>query len=300
MDDIQSNYSKILVRRSDAMGDILMATPIIRKLYNDRNGKCFIDFQLHEHHKDTLTCNPFIRNIIPSNQPLQEKYDLIIDLDLIYEKRPSLHVIDAYAELAFGNNNFDKSIDLFTDQLSKQLADNLKNNLQKDYIVLHVRNYPGTSRNINLDFWNQLVLNILNNTELYIVFIGQNSDVAFSSNERLIDLRHQINLLTVKEIIANAKMFIGSDTGTLHVAGTTNTDIIGLFTSVRSEYRQPFRIQGKFIPIAADIECYGCQEKYTPPVCSIDCLRGDYECQNRFDAGKVADIVIKLYNKTNV
>lgn len=294
MEDIQANYPRILVKRLEAMGDILMATPIIRKLYNDRSGKCFIDFQLHEPHKDVILLNPFVRYVIGIHEPLPDTYDMIINLDLVYEKKPTKHVIDAYAEMVFGNTKLDKSMDLFTDSMNTHQADHLYSQINNDFIVLHIRNYPGTSRNISLDFWNKLIIEVIGQTDLSIVFIGKGNDICFTGNDRFIDARNQYSIKTVKEIIARAKIFVGSDTGTLHIAGTTNTDIIGLFTSVRPQYRFPVRLQGKFIGIAANIDCHGCQEQFAPPVVKIDCMRGDYECQNRFDPIQVSKFIKDL------
>ncbi len=296
MDVNPDNYPKILLRRFEAMGDILMITPIIRKLYNDRGGKCHIDFQLYEPHKIILEHNPFVRHVLGMNEPFPCEYDIVINLDLVYEKKPKIHAVDAFAELVFGTTNFDKSLDLFTSEVNKTTADHIKSMIGNDYIVLHVRNHPGTSRNININFWQGLVESLLSKTTVSIAFIGQQNEVCFFGNDRLIDLRHRFDILTIKEIIARAKLFVGSDTGTLHVAGTTNTDILGLFTSVRSEYRLPFRLRGKFIPIASDIDCYGCQEQFTPPVARIDCMRGDYECQNRFNPESVTEQILSLLN----
>lgn len=294
MDAILSNYPKILIKRFEAMGDILMSTPIIRKLYNDRSGKCLIDYQLYDTHQQILKYNPYIRNILGINDQLTDVYNMSINLDLVYEKKPKIHVIDAFAELVFGHSNIDKSLDLFTNELNRQQADKVKKSINNDYIVFHARNYPGASRNISLLFWQDLVKTVLMETNVSIAFIGQGNDAYFFRDEpRTIDLRNQFDILTTKEIISSAKIFVGSDTGTLHVAATTNTDIVGLFTSVRAEYRQPFRSKGRFIPVAANIPCYGCQENFTPPVVQINCMRNDYECQNRFS---VQDVLWNIKN----
>ena len=288
----------ILINRQAEGGDVLMTTPIVRKLYNDYNGECDIDFFVIEHCREYIENNPYIRAVysgLPSEETKQN-YDRVIDLDLVYEKSPEVHAIDAYAMHVFGNTDFDKSVELTVLPKDKARAQQLLSTIG-NYVVLHQRRYPWPSRNIPEEFWRVVVRKILNETELFVVQIGSVREPAFSGHSRLIDARGSLSVPQLKEVIASAKLYMGVDSGPAHVASATETDMLVLYTSVREEYRRPLRQKGKFIPVAANIDCYGCHAKNPAPCTTFICHRGDVDCVNRFDPEVIAQKAIELINK---
>jgi len=95
-----------------------------------------------------------------------------------------------------------------------------------------------------------------------------------------------VNKLTVHQnlaLIDRASAFVGVDAGLLHVAACTETPILGFFTAVRAEYREPRYRQARHINIASNIECYGCVETLPAPLLGYKCARQDNECVRRFD-----------------
>lgn len=293
------NYPRILINRRAALGDVLMATPIVRKLFLDREGKCSIDFSTNQEYELLLKHNPYIRNTIASsyeNINLRE-YDIVINLDLVYEKNPLLHPIDAYSKYVFGIELPDKTTELVTNDSAKENAKRFKELIGNDYLVLHLRNVYGASRNLSMSFWHKLVGHLINKTEQRIIFIGSPQDNFFQGHHRLIDARGQFDLLSLKEVINQSQLFVGTDSGPMHVAASTEVDIVAMFTSVKHNLRQPFRTFGNFFPFAAQIDCYGCQSRFLPPVTSIHCLRNDYECVNRFDPLTITEKIVTILQK---
>lgn len=65
-----------------------------------------------------------------------------------------------------------------------------------------------------------------------------NQEVDYSKGLDLID---KTSLLEAGKIIAGAKAIVGLDNGLLHVAGCTQTPIVGAYTTVESIYRLPYR-----------------------------------------------------------
>lgn len=293
------NYPRILINRRAALGDILMATPIVRKLFHDRQGKCFIDFSVNQEYEPLLKHSPYIRNIIaaPYETINLHEYDIIINLDLVYEKNPLLHPVDAYSKYVFGIELSDKTTELFTDDYSKDNAKRFKEVIGNDYLVLHLRNAYGASRNLSMRFWHELIGHLINKTEQRIIFIGSLQDNFFQGHNRLIDARGQFDLLSLKEVISQSRLFVGTDSGPMHIAASTDVDIVAMFTSVEYNLRHPFRSSGNFFPFAARIDCYGCQARFLPPVTSIHCLRNDYECVNRFDPLTIAEKIVTILQK---
>lgn len=290
------DYPRILINRRAALGDVLMTTPILRKLYNEHNQKCFIDFSINEEYKSLIEDNPYIRTVItlPYKDIDLHDYDLIINLDLVYEKQPLLHPVNAYSNYVFGQELFSKEIDFFTKDAAKVCAQNFKNTINNDYIVFHLRNAYGTSRNLPMQFWHDLLNELVGRINQSIIFVGSFQDNFFQGHPQLIDARGQFDLPALKEVIANSKLFVGTDSGPMHIATTTTTNIVAMFTSVKYEYRQPQRNIGNFYPFVAKIDCYGCQANFLPPVTAIHCMRNDYECVKRFSPREVGNCITKI------
>ena len=144
------------------------------------------------------------------------------------------------------------------------------------------------SRNLNIHKWRAIVDEILSTTDLKIVQVGSPNEVCFNDDARLLNWMGQLSLQQLKVLIAEAQVYLGIDSGTLHVAACTQTPIVAMFTSCHHTYREPLgRNKSQFFPIPADIECYGCQSRMPPPVTGVVCARGDVACIESFVPEKI-------------
>lgn len=98
------------------------------------------------------------------------------------------------------------------------------------------------------------VVHYINSKGYEVVFLGKtqaklghenmiikgnfSNEVDYSKGLNLID---KTNLLQAGKIIAKAKAIVGLDNGLLHVAGCTDTPIVGAFTSVSPHVRMAYR-----------------------------------------------------------
>lgn len=287
--------SRILINRQHAGGDVLLAEPIVRKLYEIRNGDCIIDFCTAPNNVQCIEHSPFINKVVNNFNFFD--YDTIINLDNSYEKFPSIHPIDVYENYAFGARmGISKTPKIYTNEKDSDVANFLKNKFGP-YCVLHMRNSNSEldSRNIDPSVWKTLVELIINTTSMKVVVVGSSSDIFFHDpQDRIIDIRGSVNIRQLKEVIENSLGFVGSDSLPAHVANSTNRPSIVLYTSAKIETRMP-DISTKFIPIKADIECYGCREHNTPPVYNSSCYRKDVECTRRFDPETIFEQIKKNF-----
>ena len=122
-----------------------------------------------------------------------------------------------------------------------------------------------------------------------------------------INLINETTLLEAAKIMHHAKAVVGVDNGLLHVAGCTNTAIVGGFTSVSPEIRMPVRnnILGyNFYPIVPEpsIGCCQCQEK-TNFLYGHDyrsCIYDDRKCVEAMSSDKfIAKLDQLLYEPNN-
>jgi len=282
------DMENILVIRPAALGDVIMATGIIRAL-KQRYPHATIDVATNDF--EVFRNSTRIRYAAPANQFDRNHYDLVIDLEMAYELNPQMHTIDAYAAKA--------DIDPATTDLHTELFVQLEHHaflahvgLPEKFVVVHQRHHHWTSRNLPRSFYFELMREIVNQTGHAVVQIGNNDDFTFGSIDGcLYDLTNQLSLHQTAALISQARAFVGIDGGPMHIAATTNTPIIGLFTSVKSQYRAPRNRNAAYIGIASDIECYGCVENQPAPVTKYYCMRGDDECTRRFS---VTDVIKKL------
>jgi ADP-heptose:LPS heptosyltransferase len=124
-----------------------------------------------------------------------------------------------------------------------------KNSIHQKYILIH----PVTTwanRTWPAEKWMELVKR-LNDDGIYVISIGKDSsETGFFNVEKPVfnfDIPYGMNLMNKTSIsecyhlINNATCFITMDSGLLHLAGTTNTPIIHLGSSLNPEFRMPYR-----------------------------------------------------------
>ncbi len=92
----------------------------------------------------------------------------------------------------------------------------------------------------------------------------------------------EFDLAELKALIARAALYIGGDSGPLHIAGTTGVPVVGLYGPTLPVRSQPFR-SARFISAAAevsDLPCRPCNQRRCEP--------GDFRCLTGISAETVA------------
>ncbi len=277
---IKNFKTRILVIRQLAMGDVILTTPIVKKLFHDYQGHCVIDILTKR--ADVYANNPWVNEVFtPENMKKNLlDYDKVINLDLAYEKQPQLHIVDAYAYYSHGFEfpDSEKRLELFPSFFDKiYIKERMKNEVGRDYLVIHMRHDTWPSRNLPLAVWKQFVDILIEKTSLHIVQVGSGHEIAFDYNPRLLNYLDKLTLHELKCVIEGSKLYVGIDSGTLHVAATTDVPMICLFTSAHHDMRKPLGRSPytPFIPIMPKLSCYGCQKNITPPITGVVCHVGD-------------------------
>ena len=276
--------SKFLFMRNGALGDVILTTGIIREFCKINN--CKVDVQTGC--VDVFRNNPYIENIV--SNPNYSNYEKVFDLNWVSEKNGDKHSMDAFSEFVFGYRNTNVTPELFALESDEVL------DVPSPYVVFHLRRHHGISRNLPEKFYIEIIKGVLNNTNMNIVVIGSSSDIRING-DRIID---KVNMLSLQQsycLIKNAKCFVGADSAPIHIAACTQTPLLAFFTQSHHERREAKYRKAKHISVGANIECYGCLEKYyVPPFGPYDCHRGDGECVNRFDATTVTKQILELIN----
>jgi GT2 family glycosyltransferase/ADP-heptose:LPS heptosyltransferase len=255
----------IRIKRMGALGDVILTTPLIIHL------SAMNDIHVTTGCPEVFKNHPAVKTI-NTNFPC----DQFIDLDLAYENDPKKHIVDAYAKAAQCPEFRYMPPWIWGDE--HPLPD------LKNYVVVHAAR-TWENRTWPAEYWDQVSYH-LGSMGYAVIAVGSNSDmkVRDATNIRGMTI-HQL-----KTIINGAKAFIGSDSGILHIAATTETPIVGIFTCAKGEYRLPKRSNA--VAVRTNLECYGCLHDVTPPVTYVGCKIGGNPCVREI----TPDAVISVFN----
>ena len=92
----------------------------------------------------------------------------------------------------------------------------------------------------------------------------------------------EFDLAELRALVSRVAVYIGGDSGPLHIAGTTTTPIVALFGPTLAERSMPWRDPRWFAEAvdAGPLECRPCRQR--------ECVPGDFRCLSRITAEQVA------------
>jgi ADP-heptose:LPS heptosyltransferase len=262
----------ITIKRTAAIGDILMMTPIVQALIR-KHGEVFLQVapSLHDKMHALLNC-PGVLTVT------REAHGDVIDLNNAYELRPHLHPVEAYA-LAAGVDLADTTR-AFCNKFYGSASGGF------DVIIHATKSWP--NRTLPLSFWAELVKE-LQAAGLSVACVAQNVGEVVPGCDSVFIGRE---LPFVAGLIQyGANVFICGDSGPLHLAACTDTPIIGLFTIATAERRKPWKREN-FVGINAAVNCVGCLHRAPMPCSFIDCEFQDerkHACLNGFSIAEIVE-----------
>jgi len=122
------------------------------------------------------------------------------------------------------------------------------NNLPEKYVTIHaVQTWP--SRTWDTIKWQELA-NKLNNENIKVVLVGKNESekgISISYDkptfkiDNVIDLTNKLSIDQTWHVLNKSEMVITMDSGILHLAGSTDSYILQLGSSIDFRFRAPYR-----------------------------------------------------------
>ena len=101
----------------------------------------------------------------------------------------------------------------------------------------------------------------------------------------------EFDLSELRVLVARAALYVGGDSGPLHVAGTTTTPIVALFGPTLPERSMPWRRNGRAMAIdAGPLPCRPCHQR--------TCVPGDFRCLTSITPARVIDAAETLLKET--
>lgn len=236
----------------NGLGDTLASTPLIRKLKNSYSKKILL-----------ITKYPELFNGNPNIEKTYKSGSVNIDFfkqNYIYHN--SFHNIGQKNE--FGVEIKSNTIDirqhhaiqlgftLFKDELEMEYYPHDYKpieNLPEKFVLIHpVQTWP--SRTWSAQNW-MMLTKMLNDIGVSVVSVGKDSsEVGFFNIDKPVfnfqisdglNLMNKTDISQVWHLISKSMCFVTMDSGLLHIAGTTDSEILMLGSSIRPELRAPYR-----------------------------------------------------------
>ena len=257
-----------------------MTTPIIRQLSRDHPGE-----QIHvvTGYPWVYADNPYVEHTSPPPSIVGHR-DRIVDLDLAYERRPRMHIVDAYAEEA-GVVMHDKQQEVWFPCARRRAVDRL---VPEGAVLLHPAR-AWENRTLPVAVWKDVFVKLVEaDYKVFIIGLPSDLDLNMADAPPRHDLRGHLTPAEVAYAATKAACFVGTDSGLLHVVGATECPIVGIFTCAKAEYRLPYRhgeLGWRCKAITPVLDCYGCLADEPPPVTTLGCRRGDTGLHRRDDTG---------------
>ena len=234
----------------NSLGDTLCATPIVRKISKSYNRKVHVISK----HPDLFKNSPYVDRNIPYTDEefdrVNKEYEVMSTFDVSYKDNGvcNKHNVMDIRQLHAINLGFMLTKDEMTlDYIPNE--DVTLPHLPNKYVLIHpVQNW--NSRTWPAKNW-QMLTQLLNEKGVSVISIGKNSSELGGSNvdKPVFDfpiklgynLMNQTSLDQTWHLMNNCSCFITMDSGLLHLAGTTDCEIIQLGSSINPEFRSPYR-----------------------------------------------------------
>jgi ADP-heptose:LPS heptosyltransferase len=198
---------------------------------------------------------------------------------------------------AFGNNSLNHAVELFADKDDTlEVAKFQKEHDLDQYIVIHMRNWHWTAKNITPEVWLDVFVKVFEQrADFKIVCVGGPTD-NFIDHPLFVDARNKLNSQQLKVLCDGARLFAGVDSGPYWCAAASSTHIIALLTHLRPDVIVPIRAweDGKNTTAIQTLEdCAGCNDDQVRPVSRLVCKKGNTPCNNNFDTDAIATAILE-------
>jgi ADP-heptose:LPS heptosyltransferase len=280
--------NKILVRRTGALGDVILSTPVVRRLRRENpEAEIAVQTAYPDVFRDSPDRVAMLQPGIPPYAWGGEGGATVIDLDLAYERVPEEHVVRAYMLAAFGDGGDPADLQ---QSLAYKWPEVWPG--RRPVVTVHAAKAGWGNRTLPGATW-RAVCAMLEAEGLFPLLVGTGRDQLPGAAAAM----HSTDLLAQAAVIARSACFVGSDSALLHAAGASQVPVAGVFTCARPETRLAWR-NGEpgwtAIAVVPDMECAGCLAHRPPPATEEHCERGDTACVRVVTAAQIVAAVLQL------
>jgi ADP-heptose:LPS heptosyltransferase len=295
----------------NGLGDLICATPTIKKLYDSYQKKIIVISQMPELFKMNPYVDKSFKNASVDKDYLKAHYIMHNSFYLVGKKdergiemKHNMMDIRQFHAIHLGFMLTKDEMECYYKPIEAK-----KNEILGKYAVIHpVNSWP--NRTWSQDNWIKLSKE-LKKWGYNVVAIGKDSSETgfFNVNKpvhdideiEIINLMNQTSISETWHIINNAAVVITMDSGILHLAGTTETPIVELGSPINPEFRRPYRKTSKHIYVrgGCGLHCSSNMKyalEYWDTIDSVQPLIGCLEKKETFECHPSAGQVIHAIN----
>lgn len=274
--------NRILIRRSNAHGDALVATGVCAAL-KKKYPKARIMFCTL--FPEIICQNQYIDEFIELKRINQVKFDVYYNLDYCYEWRPNVDIMTAYAE-AVGVKVEDCKLHMVPQEL--------KTYIPKKYIVIHAGKTDWVGRDWPHDNFIK-ISDMLMDNGYNVVSVGKYTEKEIPCT---VDLRGKTSLSELAWVMSKATAFIGIDSLPMHVAQAFDVPGVSFFGCIKPSSR----IYSKKMHgiTANNLACLGCHHrKPAPSTVTKICETKDLACISGVSVNQMWSKINKVLKEIN-
>jgi len=109
-------------------------------------------------------------------------------------------------------------------------------------------------------------------------------EILKKSTASLLSLVGRLNLREAKELISHSSLFVGPDSGPMHIAASTSTPIVALFGPTLPAHFAPW--QAKAFVVEKELDCRPCKQR--------NCIYEDFRCLRSIDPEEVYQACLRF------
>jgi hypothetical protein len=170
---------------------VILTTPVIREVYRTYGHP---EITFHTAVPAVLSGNPLVRTLAGPREDSGPR-DLVIDLDGACEMRPLMHIVDAYAAVAFSHPLLDKSTESFCPEADQRAVEDLLKHERVNgaaAVVIHpARSWE--NRTFGTRFWDRVCARLVD-FGVPILVVGTRHDVVISDFPKMVRLTDRLTI----------------------------------------------------------------------------------------------------------
>jgi ADP-heptose:LPS heptosyltransferase len=295
----------------NGLGDLICATPTIKKLHDSYQRNITVISKMPELFKN----NPYVEKsfkassidmtYIQSNYIVHNSFYLVGKKDERgVEMKHNMMDIRQFHAIHLGFMLGQDELECYYRPIEPK-----KNFIHEKYAVIHpVNSWP--NRTWSQDNWLNLCEELIKMGYTVVAVGKDSSETGFFNVQKpvhemgnnIINLMNQTSISETWHLINFAAVVITMDSGILHLAGTTSTDIVELGSPINPEFRRPRRKEGKHIYVrgACGLHCSSNMKyalEYWDTIDSVQPLIGCLEKKETFECHpSVAQVIHAINN----
>jgi ADP-heptose:LPS heptosyltransferase len=117
--------------------------------------------------------------------------------------------------------------------------------------------------------------------------LGREAEILGRGDVPALSLVGQLNLIELREFISRAALFVGPDSGPMHIAASTDTPIVALFGPTLPGNFAPWRRTA--VLIEKDLNCRPCRQR--------SCTLGDFRCLQAISVNEVYEACLPFLGR---